>query len=446
MAIVRVTPTEVEVSTGLFDGRPRSIRMARERVPVIEIANVRDELAAYPIERGPRRIFEVRTPDARLRLSFEKRASPLAPRGPRGSIDRHARPLITGDDATIAEMVGSPQTFASLTLAEFSDRLASADPVPGGGSASAIAASIAASLVAMVARLSLDRPKYEPYRATNERALAVAEAARGQLLALADEDARAYGGFAAARKMPHETAEAEAARVSATQVAARDASEVPLGVVRECGRLLEEIAALAGRSNLNAASDLEVAGRLSAAAAHGAAANVMINLPMVGDERYAGGTRLELNTLLRDVDRTLARVAQYVGRGTLRSPGARLTHVTARVLEGRVLAAQIRSSVRRQAGAFQRRYGYLPTLAAVMVGRELASSVYVQQIIRTCAAVGVPSRVIELPRETTADHLRATIEALNNDREVAGDHRPAAAAAPHSAVHGHRHDPAGQGH
>lgn len=73
MAIVRVTPTQVDVGTGLFDGRPRSIRVAQERVPVIEIANVRDELAAYPVERGPRRIFEVRTPDARLRLSFEKR-------------------------------------------------------------------------------------------------------------------------------------------------------------------------------------------------------------------------------------------------------------------------------------------------------------------------------------------------------------------------------------
>lgn len=74
MAIVRVTPTQVHVSTGLFDGRPRSIRVARERVPVIEIANVRDELAAYPVERGPRRIFEVRTPDARLRLAFERRS------------------------------------------------------------------------------------------------------------------------------------------------------------------------------------------------------------------------------------------------------------------------------------------------------------------------------------------------------------------------------------
>ncbi len=73
MAIVRVTPTQVDVSCGLFDGRPHSIRMAHERVPVIEIAQVRDELAAYPVASGPRRIFDVRTPDARLRLAYEKR-------------------------------------------------------------------------------------------------------------------------------------------------------------------------------------------------------------------------------------------------------------------------------------------------------------------------------------------------------------------------------------
>ena len=73
MAIVRVTPTQVEVSCGFFDGRPREIRIAHERLPVIEIAQVRDELRAYPVARGPRRIFDVRTADARLRLSYEKR-------------------------------------------------------------------------------------------------------------------------------------------------------------------------------------------------------------------------------------------------------------------------------------------------------------------------------------------------------------------------------------
>lgn len=217
-------------------------------------------------------------------------------------------------------MAASGNALASLTLVEFSDRLASAEPVPGGGSASAISGSIAASLLAMVARLSLDRPRYEPYRSTNERALEAAEAARRRLMDLADEDARAYAGFSAARKLPHETPEQVAARDRATQTTALEASEAPLAVVRECAALLEETAALAGRSNLNAASDLEVAARLAAAAARGAAANVFINLPMVGDERYAGATTAELNGLLRDIDRTLAKATQRVGRGTLRAP------------------------------------------------------------------------------------------------------------------------------
>ena len=217
-------------------------------------------------------------------------------------------------------MADPSETLASLTLAEFSERLASADPVPGGGSASAIVGGVAASLLAMVARLSLDRPKYEPFRATNERALATAEGARQRLFELADEDARAYGGFAAARKMPRDTVEQQEARSRATQQAARESTDAPMAMVRETARLLEEIVAIAGRSNVNAASDLQVAGRLAAAAAHGAGANVMINLPMVGDDEYAGAAKVEMNELLRDVDRTLARVSQYVARDTLREP------------------------------------------------------------------------------------------------------------------------------
>jgi formiminotetrahydrofolate cyclodeaminase len=77
---------------------------------------------------------------------------------------------------------------------------------------------------------------------------------------------------------------------------------------------------MAGRSNLNAASDLEVAARLVAAAAHGAAANAMINLPMIGDERYAGATRATLRGMLNDIDRTLATVSQTINRGGLREP------------------------------------------------------------------------------------------------------------------------------
>lgn len=73
MAIIEVTPTRVDVRCGWFDGRPLSIRLADEEVPVTGIEGVREESAAYPVEQGPRTIFEVRTPDARLRLAFEHR-------------------------------------------------------------------------------------------------------------------------------------------------------------------------------------------------------------------------------------------------------------------------------------------------------------------------------------------------------------------------------------
>ena len=217
-------------------------------------------------------------------------------------------------------MDGPSETLAGLTLTQFSELLASAAPVPGGGSASAICGSFAGSLLAMVARLSLERPKYEPYRATNERAREAGDRGRRVLLELADADARAYAGFAAARKMARETPIEQAAREAATRQAARAATDVPLSVVGECAQLIDHISAMAGRSNLNAASDLQVAARLSAAAAHAARANVLINLPMVGDERYAATTTATLDGMLDAIDRTAAIVSEIVGSGTLREP------------------------------------------------------------------------------------------------------------------------------
>jgi formiminotetrahydrofolate cyclodeaminase len=218
---------------------------------------------------------------------------------------------------SMADREGS---FGQLTLNEFVDRLASDEPVPGGGSASAIAAALAASLLAMVNRLSLDRPKYENFSATNERALEVADAARRRFIQLADEDARAYGAFVEARHLPKETPDEQNARTSAMQNAARGATDAPLAVVRECARLMESIGSVAGRSNLNAASDLEVSARLCAAAARGAAANVLINLPSVGDARFTGVATAEIEGLLHTMEREVLQVSQRVARGTLRSP------------------------------------------------------------------------------------------------------------------------------
>jgi formiminotetrahydrofolate cyclodeaminase len=211
-------------------------------------------------------------------------------------------------------------SYGALTLDDFSARLASADPVPGGGSASAVAGSLAGALLAMVAGLSTGRPKYVAFAATIERAGAAGEWARTRLMELADEDATAYSRFAEAMKLPRDSEDQVAARKQAMASAALGACQAPMEVIRECSALVDEIEALAGRSNLNAASDLDVAALLSDAAARGAGANVLINLPMVGDEGVAGGMTAELAGLLGSIHDAVARVREIVGSGELRDP------------------------------------------------------------------------------------------------------------------------------
>ena len=73
MAMVRVDPVRVEVRTDWFEGVPREITWGDERLRVTRVVAVRDERAAYPVVTGPRVVFEVDTPRARVVLSYRQR-------------------------------------------------------------------------------------------------------------------------------------------------------------------------------------------------------------------------------------------------------------------------------------------------------------------------------------------------------------------------------------
>jgi formiminotetrahydrofolate cyclodeaminase len=210
--------------------------------------------------------------------------------------------------------------FADLTLGEFVDRLASSEPVPGGGSAAAVAAALGAALVAMVAALSQGRPKYAEHAALHERAMDAGRRLSRHFLELADEDAAAYARYTAAVKLPRDTDEERSVRAGALVAAARAASEVPLATVEACVELVVTAEVLAGRSNINASSDLNVAAQLGEAAARGAAENVLVNLPAVGDEEFAGEMRAKVIAWLDIIATLAAETHQAVRSGSPRDP------------------------------------------------------------------------------------------------------------------------------
>ena len=159
----------------------------------------------------------------------------------------------------------------------------SRDREVGGGSAAALAGSMAAGLAGLVARLS----EKGTYGLSPERCRGLAEEADALAAALdegARADARAYRGVVEAYRLPHDDPQGEQARREAIQRAMVTAASVPLQNARRALRVKEVCLELEGSSNPNAASDLDVALMLARAALLGCVRNVEVNIPLIEDE------------------------------------------------------------------------------------------------------------------------------------------------------------------
>src|SRR5260370_1258357 len=120
------------------------------------------------------------------------------------------------------------------TLDGWIAELAGAAPVPGGGSAAALAGTLAAALVAMVARLTIGRKAYAAVESRARAILAEAETLLAELRRLVDDDAAAYARVSEAYKIPKD----DPRRIAAIDAALVGAAETPLEMARRGGRLL----------------------------------------------------------------------------------------------------------------------------------------------------------------------------------------------------------------
>jgi formiminotetrahydrofolate cyclodeaminase len=179
--------------------------------------------------------------------------------------------------------MGDPTQLTDLSVHAFLERLGSSDPVPGGGSAAALAAAMGAALVAMVAELTIGRPAYAEHEETIRKIRFDAIERRTELLDLAQQDADAYDVVVRARHLPKETDEEKAARAEALQAAMLEAARIPLRAAVVASEVLDLAERIAPIGNRNAASDAGVAAQLAAAGLRGALLNVRINLPYLAD-------------------------------------------------------------------------------------------------------------------------------------------------------------------
>jgi len=184
-----------------------------------------------------------------------------------------------------------------MEIRRFLEKLSSNTPTPGGGSASALAGALSASLVLMTARLSLKKGKLK------EREIRGIEKAvsriQGRLTEAVREDAQSYEAVLKAFRLPKNTERQRLIRTKAIQRAFRGATIPPQLVCRYSIQLLGYARVLILKGNPGAMSDAGVAAYLADTALQGGLLNIGINLGPVRDRSF----RKKMHSLARKLEK-----------------------------------------------------------------------------------------------------------------------------------------------
>lgn len=198
--------------------------------------------------------------------------------------------------------------LTDLTVKGFLAETAGQEPVPGGGSISALNGSIAAALAEMVANLTIGKKKYVEVEAEMQTIAAQAATIQKELVLDIDRDSDAYNKVFAAFKLPKETDDEKAVRSAQIQEMTKYAASVPMEVARRVHSLLPLIEAVVAKGNQNAITDGCVAMMCARTAIIGALLNVRINLTSIKDEDFVRSHAQEADAIEADAVRREAEV------------------------------------------------------------------------------------------------------------------------------------------
>jgi formiminotetrahydrofolate cyclodeaminase len=204
------------------------------------------------------------------------------------------------------------------TVNAFLDELASSSPAPGGGSVAALSGALGAALTTMVCNLTIGKKRYAQVEADMKKVKAEAEKLRTRFTELVDQDTQAFNKVMEAYGLPKDSDAQKALRLAAIREATKEATLVPLEVMKHCIDAMALAQQVASAGNRNSVSDAGVSALMLHAACESAALNVKINLNGLADSDFVGWKADEVVSLLKTsrmmLEETQTIVAEKIAR------------------------------------------------------------------------------------------------------------------------------------
>ncbi len=184
-------------------------------------------------------------------------------------------------------------------MKSFLDELASSSPAPGGGSVAALAGALGAALTSMVCNLTIGKKKYADVEQEMKKILKQSEELREQFTVLVEKDTEAFNKVMEAIGLPKENDAQKALRNAAIEAATKEATMVPLEVMKHCIDAMALAQNVAASGNKNSVSDAGVSALMLNAACEGAALNVRINLNGLSNSEFVNWKTEEVISILK---------------------------------------------------------------------------------------------------------------------------------------------------
>ena len=209
------------------------------------------------------------------------------------------------------------ENLTEQTCAAFTAALASKASVPGGGGAAALAGALGTALCSMAGNFTLGKKKYATVEADIQTLLEKGEKLRQRLLALVEEDARAFAPLSRAYGIPKD----DPTRAAVLEAATLDACRAPMEIAAACCEAIVLLEEMRKKGSTLLLSDVGCGALLCRAALESAAMNVYVNTAALSDRAKARSLDAQLDAMTEQYVPRAEQLAQSVRR-QIRKEGA----------------------------------------------------------------------------------------------------------------------------